>query len=186
MRIDRQSLLLAAPVLAAIGVIAGVVLQFERESAFNQATTVEADTEADYFMRGADIRRYDGNGTMLHSLRAARLEHFPDNSASMVDVTINRMPGPWTLHAGRGESPQGLSELLLQDAIVLETQLDDGSPIRMHTEYLQLDIHARTMMSPSPVRLESPSATAIADTMHASLENREVHLVGSVKVSHAP
>lgn len=183
---DRQLLLLALPILAIGGIVVGVTLQWE-SAPETQARTQTAQTrEADYFLRNAQIRRYDESGQMMHSLTAAELEHFPDKSARLETVTVTRMPGPWTLQAQRGEAPQGLNELILAGEVVVQTLVQDTVPARLHTDALNVNIEERTLTSLGPIRMESATTTATANRMRASLDSQNLELIGEVRVAHKP
>lgn len=186
MTIDRQNLLLAIPALAIVAVIAGLVLHWNAAPPPAPTIAPTAIVEPDYFMRDAVIARYQADSELEYRLRAARLEHYPDDTARLTDVEVRRMPGPWTLRAGRGELPPGFDELILHDAVQIETRLDDGSRARLHTEELHVDIAGRIMRAPVPVRVESDHTTAHAERMRARLDQRDLQLDGEVRVEHRP
>ncbi len=183
---DRQLLLLALPALAIGAIVLGVTTQWQSAPQQAAAATVAEIQEADYFLYDAEIRRYDATGQMVHSLTAAVLDHFPDNSAQLESVMITRMPGPWQLSAERGEALQGLNELILDGNVVVQTVVQDTVPARLHTEALAVNITERSLTSLSPIRMESPNTTATANRMRASLDNQNVELIGEVRVAHKP
>lgn len=183
---DRQLLLLALPALAIVAIVVGVTTQWQSTPPPAPQSALAQSQEADYFVHDAQIRRYDATGQMVHSLTAAVLDHFPDNSAQLETVTVTRMPGPWRLRAERGEALQGLNELILAGNVVVQTLVQDTVPARLHTDALTVNITERTLASLSPIRMESPKTTATANRMRASLDNQNVELIGAVRVAHKP
>lgn len=182
---DRHRILLALPMLAIIAIIAGVALQW-KSSEPSLARTDTNPLEADYFLYQAKIHRYDSDGALIHSLRAERLEHFPDESARLVNVAVTRMAGPWTLQAEQGLAPEGLSELVLQGDVRLSTLVNNETPATVKTEILRVDIAGEKLESLAPVTVQSGTTTAHANRMFASLRNQNIELEGEVRVEHKP
>ncbi len=184
---DRQLVLSALPVVAIGAIVFGVTMQWQSAPELRtEAEAISQTQEADYFLHDAQIRRYDHTGAMVHSLTASELEHYPDDSARLETVTVTRMPGPWTLRADFGEALQGLNELILTGNVVVQTVVQDTVPARLHTDALDVNIDERTLASLGPIRMESPTTTATANRMRASLDSQNVELIGEVRVAHKP
>lgn len=182
---DRHRVLLALPALAIMVIIIGVAQQWNASTPTGTAST-ENEQEADYFLYRARIRRYDSNGDLMHSLKAERLEHFPDESARLEKVAVTRMAGPWTLHADRGRAPAGLDELVLHGDVRLSTLVNNVLPATVETEILRVDIRGERLESLAPVTVHSDTTTAHANRMVASLRNQNIELIGEVRVEHKP
>lgn len=185
-RVDAQRWLLLAPILAVLGILAGI-LTLLQHSADVAGPLADAELDrADYFLVDADIRSYDPDGVLVQRLQADRVAYFPDSSAQLEQVMLTRLPGPWQLRADHGLSPSGLQMLHLRGAVELETTLDDGQRAELQTEALDIDWTERTLTSVAPVRMQSTDVTATANRLYARLESRDIALEGEVRVAHQP
>lgn len=185
MRLPSWRRLAAVLPLAAITlVIVGVSYHYRQ--APPRVPSAPPQTEPDYFLRGAQIRSYGPDDRLLHSLNASSVAHYPDDSARLLDVAVERLPGPWELKAARGMAPSGLRSLELHGDVVLSTEVSPGSQARLYTEALRVDLQQQTLVSLAPVRVESARVAARADTLEADLASRGFALNGNVHVEHQP
>ncbi len=185
MRLPSWRRLAAVLPLAAITlVIVGVSYHYRQ--APPRVPSAPPQTEPDYFLRGAQIRSYGPDDRLLHSLNASSVAHYPDDSARLLDVAVERLPGPWELTAARGMAPSGLRSLELHGDVVLSTEVSPGSQARLYTEALRVDLQQQTLVSLAPVRVESARVAARADTLEADLASRGFALNGNVHVEHQP
>lgn len=174
------------PPLAVLGIGLGVMALLQAPEPDRQAATRAADTEADYFLQDARIRSYGPDGALLQSLSAARVAHYPDNSARLEEVEVTRMPGPWSLRASHGLMPIGLQELALSGEVQVQTTLPDGSPAELRTSALTVDWALRELRSDAPVEMISNQTRASALYLLAHMDRRDIQLDGEVRVEHQP
>ncbi len=101
----------------------------------------------DFYMDGADIAQYRGDGSLEYELSAARIRHFASDARTELEhprLSLHDPDAPpWKASAERGvlrRPPTGASEeqLHLDGAVILEQAPPGAGPVRLETPSLTL------------------------------------------------
>ncbi len=160
-----------------------------------QQTRAQAH-EVDFFMRGAVVKTYDGQGRLQNQLTGREMRHYPDNATIEVDLPRwqgitpqGRLTRAW---AQRGLSKDDGSEVqLIGQAVVVREPLTtaQGRSLpqqQFEGEFLHIFAQDERMRSHLPVQFSSGGDRFNADSFRYEHQDRVVELEGRVKAFIAP
>jgi lipopolysaccharide export system protein LptC len=147
--------------------------------------------EVDFYMRGAVVKAYDGQGRLLNQLTGREMRHYADNATIEVDqprwqgvTPQGRVTRAW---AERGLSQDDGSQVqLLGQAVVVREPLSNGQGrllprLEFRGEFLHIFADDERMRSHLPVEFTSGGHRFSADSFNYEHQAQVVELAGRVK-----
>ena len=142
--------------------------------------------EADYYLRGAELSSMDENGKLIYRVHAGDVLHYPDQSISLADVSVNYLNGPWTLTAESGYLPPGEQTLQLTGDVRMHGTLRTGDTVRLQTPSMLIAFADKRIETDAPVQMNSDEVEANATGMRTDLNGQELKLLSDVRVRYDP
>ena len=157
------------------------------------STTVVADKpapQADFFLENFQIHQYDENGKLSYELQGQRLDHYPNNDITEINVpniAITTELSPWHIQAQTAViKPEIEDEMLFIGKVdVRRPNTALASALSLQTEHLLLKPAAETLYSNQLVTLTGPGSKIIASQMQADLKQGQITLL-DVKGRYEP
>lgn len=147
--------------------------------------------EVDFYMRGAVVKAYDGQGRLQNQLTGREMRHYADSATIEVDLPRwqgltpqGRLTRAW---AQRGLSKDDGSEVqLLGQAVVVREPLSQGQgrvlpQQEFRGEFLHIFAEDERMLSHLPVEFISGGSRFSADSLRYEHQTQTVELEGRVK-----
>lgn len=157
-----------------------------------RSTTPASDALADqprYTLRGANWRRFDGNGGVAFSGVAETIRYFDDETARMSGFQLTALDSggaPWTATAPEGFAPAGVERLQLLGGVEGRGQWPDGEPLDFRTEELWLDSAAQRLETQQPVEIRSASRKVNARGLRVGGDPLKIELLQDVRMRYVP
>jgi len=151
--------------------------------------TLATPEDSDYYMFDADIEQMDDQGRLRYRMHAAKVLHYPDDSARMQDIRVRyhgEEPTPWTLDAASGRKPAESEDIHLSGGVVVRHELPNFGPARLETDSVWLRHDEDVVETHDEVRANAPGRTATAAGMTVHLDDNRIILNRDVKVTYAP
>lgn len=147
--------------------------------------------EVDFYMRGAVVKTYDGQGRMQNQLTGQEMRHYPDSATIEVDQPrwqgVTPQGRVTRASALRGLSKDDGSEVQLLGQAVVQREpmtLATGQslpPQEFRGEFLHIFAHDERMRSHLPVEFTSGKDRFSADSFRYEHQAQVVELEGRVK-----
>lgn len=146
-------------VLGIIAVAAGWVYESQLRSRIETAELIIPDN-IDYFLTNLNYRAVDASGDLDYEFSSRRLEHYPRNDVSLIEVpalTIYRDSSHWQVNARQGELQHEGNLLWLREQVIMQKTGND--PLEILTESIRFEPDRDLVSSDSNVLMRSKQAT---------------------------
>lgn len=140
--------------------------------------------DPDYIVENFNVRRFDAEGLLQHTLIADRMRHFPDDDTTLIAeprLIYHRVPATYinarqALVDGKGEHVE-----LSQDVRVLRAGLNGKPATEMHTERLDAFPDDEIARSSVPVKIVQGLSHIAGNTLESNNKAATHILDGAVK-----
>jgi LPS export ABC transporter protein LptC len=129
--------------------------------------------EIDYFLTNLRYRALKANGKLDFQLTSPRLEHYPRNDTSSIEVPSMQIYNdidPWHIDALTGEYQHGNNLLQLKQEVVMQKQ--GPSPIQVYTESISFEPDRELISTDSEILMVSPQARIHAERAEFDLARK--------------
>jgi len=150
---------------------------------------VATPEDSNYYMLSAEIEQMDKRGKLRYRMAAARVLHYPDNSARMHDIDVRYLgdgSNPWTMEATAGHKPAGSNDIHLTEGVVIHHDFAGVGPARLETSSVWLRHEQGLAETQADVHATAPGRIANASGMTVRLNSDHIILHKDVKVTYAP
>lgn len=180
--LNQRLRLLIAAVLVATPLLWWGLVSPDRTSAPAPA----ADRErVDFFIRGAEVTRWQADGSVAQILTTPLLQHYPARAAMELDTPQLHMPGAdrghYLLRAERGTMPDARNRILLAGDVQLHDNPAADVPGRLYTDRLTLYPPRDYGHTDQPVRIERGADITTAVGMELFFDQQRIELLSDVK-----
>lgn len=149
--------------------------------------------EYDYYMNDIDSVHYAADGKADYRFQAQRLTHFPNPEFSVIETPRFQIfledNSAWQVDSENGRvepDPETLEDrLILQDNVVIQGLLRDGTRVNIYTDSLTLYPESKTLHSDSEVRFETEGLTSSSTGISADLEQETFRQLANGKIRYA-
>ena len=134
---------------------------------------LEFPDDIDYFLTNMRYRALKADGKLDFQFTSPRLEHFPRNDISSIEVPsiqIYNDIDPWHIDALTGEYQHGNNLLHLKQQVVMQKQ--GPSPMQVYTESIRFDPDRELVSSDSETLMVSPQARIRAKSAEFDLARK--------------
>lgn len=172
----RSRALIFVVVLGVIAVAAGWVYESQLRSRIETAEFTVPDS-IDYFLTNLDYRAVDTNGDLDYEFSSRRLEHYPRNDVSLIEVpvlNIYRSSARWQVNALQGELQHKDNLLWLRDQVVMQKSGND--PFEVLTDSIRFEPERDLVSSEQAVLMRSNQARIEAEAAVFDLAARVYRL----------
>ncbi len=179
-----KSRLLIFVIIFGIGAIAvGWVYESNLRPKEKKARLVIPD-DIDYFLTNMHYRVLNADGELDFQLHSPRLEHYPHNDVSNIEVPsiqVYTKSDPWQIDAVTGEYLHGNDVLRLRQEVVMQRQ--GTRPMQVYTESIRFEpnrdlvtAESDILMLSQQVRIEAERAVFnLADEVYKFKNTRAVY-----------
>ncbi|GAA0689557.1 hypothetical protein GCM10009104_15070 [Marinobacterium maritimum] len=178
---QRQRLLITATLVAAPLLWWGLITP-EENAPLTGDTPVE---QVDFFIRNAEITRWQDDGTVAQLLTTPLMQHYPEQAAMRLETPVTRVPGKagghYLLSADQGTLPDSRQQILLAGNVQLHDNPAAGQPSLMTTDQLTLYPPRDYAHTDHPVRMQRGSDTTSAVGMDLFFDQQRIDLLSDVK-----
>ncbi|MBV0933071.1 LPS export ABC transporter periplasmic protein LptC [Marinobacterium weihaiense] len=146
------------------------------------APRVEA---VDFFVRGAEITRWQDDGRTGQIMTTPLMRHFPAREQMELTMPLTRVPGAdggeYRIQAECGILPDSQNEVLLAGGVQLHDNPASGLPARLHTDTLTLYPPRDFAHTDAQVMVERGSDSTSATGMDVFFDQQRIDLLSGVK-----
>lgn len=178
---QRQRLLVAAVLLAA------PLLWLGLKTGEEPLISVTGDDveQVDFFIRQAEITRWQEDGATGQVLTTPLMQHYPEQAAMQLDTPVTRIPrqpgGHYQLQADSGTLPDSQEQILLTGNVQLHDTPAAGLPARMTTDHLTLYPPREFAHTDALVRVQRGDDMTSAVGMDIFFDQQRIELLSNVK-----
>lgn len=159
-----KSRLLIFVIILGFGAIAvGWVYERSLRAPEERADLVIPD-DIDYFLTNMNYRALDAEGKLDFKLYTPRLEHYPHNDVSSLELPSMQIPtdtDPWLVDSLEGEYQHGNNLMHLTRQVVMQKQGE--SPLQVYTESIRFEPDRELVTADSEILMVSPQTRVVAD-----------------------
>lgn len=178
---QRQRLLITAVMVAAPLLWWGLISPEENGSSASDTLAEQVD----FFIRHAEITRWQDNGDLGQVLTTPLMQHYPEQAAMQLATPVTRVPhgagGHYLLSADRGTLPDSREQILLAGNVQLHDNPAAGLPGLMTTDQLTLYPPRDYAHTDHPVRMQRGPDTTSAVGMDLFFDQQRIDLLADVK-----
>lgn len=159
-------------VLGIVAVAAGWIYESRLRPSIDTTELVIPDN-IDYFLTNLNYRSVDANGKLDFEFSSRRLEHYPRNDVSMIEVpalNIYRESDNWKVDALKGELQHQGNRLWLREQVIM--QKTGGEAFEIMTESLRFEPEQDLVSSEAAVLMRSRQAKIEADSAVFNLADK--------------
>jgi LPS export ABC transporter protein LptC len=130
----KSRLLLLVLFLGVVAIAVGWVYQSTVAPVVEKEARLIRD-DIDYFLTGVHYRELNSDGELSFEFRSPRLEHYPLNDVSSIEVPSMRIyteSDPWSIDSLSGEYEHASNRLHLSRQVVMQRQGE--SPLQVYAE----------------------------------------------------
>ncbi len=147
--------------------------------------------EADYLMGGAVLQRFDKAGQLRVQVNGAHMRHYPDTDTLEVDEVRIRLHGDdgsiTHATARRAVTNHDASLVRLEGGATVQREATPSmQAVQFQSEFVQIDLKARTVKSHRPVTLRMGPNEIQAQAFEYNETTEVVQLQGAVRASLVP
>jgi len=145
-------------VLGIIAVAAGWIYESQLRSRIETVELIVPDN-IDYFLTNLNYRAVNASGNLDYEFSSRRLEHYPRNDVSMIEVpalNIYRDSNHWRVNALQGELQHAGNLLWLREQVIM--QKTGGDPFEILTESIRFEPGRDLVSSEKEVLMRSKQA----------------------------
>ena len=159
----------------------------------DRATAAAAETRSDYTLHDFELVVLDKRGKESFTLRAPELTRNPGDRTMALATPLFLIPATegsgnagWEVRARSGWVNADGNELRLRGNVDARTTGDQGKPVRMRSEQLNVFPDAKRATSAAPVTVTRPGSILRGQGMTALLDSKRVRFASNVKVRYVP
>ena len=160
----KKSRLLVFVIIFGIAAIAvGWVYESNLRPKEKEAKLVIPD-DIDYFMTNMHYRAFNATGELDFHLYSPRLEHYPHNDVSNIEVPsmqIYTKSDPWQIDAISGEFLHRKNLMRLRQEVVMQKQ--ETQPMQVYTESIRFELNRDLVTAESDILMLSQQARIEAE-----------------------
>lgn len=138
-----------------------------------EKTSLVIPDDIDYFMTNMNYRALDAAGKVDYQFYTPRLEHYPHNDVSSLEVPwiqIETETVPWLVDSLAGEYQHGNNLLHLTREVVMQRQGD--SPLQVFTDSIRFEPDRELVTADSEILMIDANARIRADHAEFDLARR--------------
>lgn len=135
--------------------------------------SLEFPDDIDYFLTDLRYRTLKADGTLDFQFLSPRLEHFPRNDISRIELPSMQIYDdidPWQIDALTGEYHHGNNLLQLNQQVVMQKQ--GPSPMQVYTESISFEPDRDLVSTDSEILMVSPNARIRAQSAEFDLARK--------------
>ncbi len=178
---QRQRLLIAVALVAAPLVWWGLITPEDSAPATDSAQVEQVD----FFIRNAEITRWQDDGSIGQVLTTPLMQHYPERATMQLETPVTRVPGNegghYLLSADQGSLPDSQEQILLAGNVRLQDNPATGLPGLMTTDQLILYPPRDYAHTDHPVRMQRGADTTSAVGMDLFFDQQRIDLLSDVK-----
>ena len=141
--------------------------------------------QVDFFIRTAEITRWQEDGSIGQVLTTPMMQHYPEHSLMQLEAPVTRVPreagGNYLLSADQGTMPDSQEQILLAGDVQLHDNPAAGVPGLMTTDELTLYPPRDYAHTDHPVRMQRGPDTTSAVGMDLFFDQQRIDLLSDVK-----
>lgn len=163
-------------VLGIIAVAVGWVYESQLRSRIETAELIIPDN-IDYFLTNLNYRSIDATGALDYEFSSRRLEHYPRNNVSLIEVPalkIYRASDHWRVNALQGELQHQSNLIWLREQVIMQKTGTD--PIEILSESIRFEPERDLVSSDMAVLIRSKQARIEAQSAIFDLAARVYRL----------
>ncbi|MCP4335904.1 MAG: LPS export ABC transporter periplasmic protein LptC [Gammaproteobacteria bacterium] len=129
--------------------------------------------DIDYFLTNMHYRALNADGELDFHLYSPRLEHYPHNDVSNLEVPsmeIHRKSDPWQIDAITGEYLHRRNLMRLRQEVVMQKQ--GTQPMQVYTESIRFEPDRDLVTAESNILMISPQARIEAESAQFNLAGK--------------
>jgi LPS export ABC transporter protein LptC len=129
--------------------------------------------DIDYFLTNVNYRTLDANGELDFQLLSPRLEHYPHNDVSNIEMPSMQIytgPDPWQIDAITGKFLHAKNILRLREEVVMQKQ--GTQPMQVYTESIRFELNRDLVTADSDILMISQQARIEAKHAVFDLANK--------------
>ena len=151
----------------------------------------EIQENADYYLVNATIRQFNETGSMEYILTSETITHYPHNDTTLLKtphmLSHSNPEKPMEVDAQHGKLLPGNQDIeLWDDVIMVQTSLNDGSKVRMDTDFITIYSEQSLAATDRPVLITNDTGRTRAIGMEAFYKDSLVKLKSRVRGFHEP
>ncbi len=187
-----KELLLKITSLLALALLAFFLVREWSKTPNENTIDIKPKTNADYFLQGVSITRFDKNGEQTNQINAEKIEHFKIKNYSLIDapnITLSSSSNKiWHLQASSGtlDHQSDNIELLGKINITQENEpskknINSVQPVtQIKTTDLQINLNSNKIVAENAVEVGFQNLLTKASGMIADIKNDQIKLTGKV------
>ena len=120
--------------------------------------------DIDYFLTNINYRSLDADGELDFQMFSPRLEHYPHNDVSSIEIPSMQIYGesdPWQVDANTGELLHGENMMWLRQNVVMQKQGE--RPMQVYTESIRFEPDRDLVTAESDILMLSQQARIEAE-----------------------
>ena len=180
-----KSRLLIFVIILGFGAIAvGWVYERSLRAPEEKANLVIPD-DIDYFLTNMNYRALNASGKLDFQFQTPRLEHYPHNNVSRIDVPsmqIETDTVPWQVDSQAGEFQHRNNLLRLTREVVMQKQ--GATPMQIYTESIRFEPDLEMVTAESEILMVNPKARIKADFAEFDLARKVYKFTRTRAVYH--
>ena len=169
----KKSRLLVFVIIFGIAAIAvGWVYESNLRPRVQEAELVIPD-DIDYFLTNMNYRALNAEGELDFHLYSPRLEHYPHNDVSDIEVPsmqIFRKSDPWQIDAITGKYLHRKNLMRLRQDVVMQKQ--GAQPMQVYTDSIRFEPDRDLVIAESDILMVSPQARIEAERARFNLARK--------------
>ena len=175
--------------LLLVPALAGLFFTFQRmDNSFVETPQAPAALPR-YTLRGAELTRFDSDGSASLYGQADTIDYFDDQSGRAQNLHVKLLDDgdtTWQLSAPAANLPAHQRRFMLEGPVEADSQWpDNGKAFAMHSPYLWIDPDRHEIDTDAAVDLQSPMRNGSAVGMRSNWIEQTLELLHNVRMSYA-
>ena len=182
---DWPRVILLAGLGGAIAIVLYIALYWDTNPSLKLLSGKPDRNRVDLFAEQVHGIKFDSDGKLIETLRAQRLDHYPERGESVLTAPVLDAQGKdgkvWNITAETG-TLIGDDEIRLENNVVI---VDNTQTLRFESERLDYFSDKQEATTDTAVKLQRSGDVTTATGMHANLNTNRVELLRNVDSRYA-
>lgn len=145
---------------------------------------------SDYVLTDFELTALSGDGNEAFTLRAPRLDQHPEDRTISIQTPLFLVPDShgehWEIRSQNALVTANHDEIMLREDVQADGTDNNGQPVTMNTEQLNVFPDQRTASSQELVTVQQPGSTIQGRGLDVDLSSKRYELHSEVKTRYVP